>query len=232
MGAIQRRGICIDELIWYHAPDIQSFLFPARDPFPFQRRSRNESLPRRNQRCCSSTLFLCGRSLLLLGLGTLLALAKVASVGTGIAKLAEGVLGLRVVGDLALLDGDLVVDGEGLVAELDLAVVGVLADLACGLDLLGWGIAVLWRLDLAREEDETLLVGLQALDVGLEGLLGQVLAAWVDGDTDGWRKLAGNASLLYTIYQTLSPIPSFFFLSVPSTQRGRNHDQRAHGGCT
>lgn len=81
VGAIQRRGIRIGEVFWYHVPDIQSFLFPARDPFPFQRHPCKESLPRRNQRCLDSTLFLRSRGLVLLGLGTLLALAQVAGIG-------------------------------------------------------------------------------------------------------------------------------------------------------
>ena len=62
--------------------------------------------------------------------------------------------------------------------------------------ILGGSLAGLRGLALAREEDEAALVGLQALDVGLEGLLGKVLAARVDGDTDGGRELAGNAGLL------------------------------------
>jgi len=74
--------------------------------------------------------------------------------------------------------------------------VGAVAGLLGGLGVLGGSLAVLGRLALAREEDEAALVGLQALDVGLEGLLGEVLAARVDGDTDGGRELAGNAGLL------------------------------------
>lgn len=49
-----------------------------------------------------------------------------------------------------------------------------------GLDLLGAGLALLGGLEVAGEEDEALLVGLQALNVDLEGLLAEVLAARVD----------------------------------------------------
>lgn len=67
---------------------------------------------------------------------------------------------------------------------------------ADGLDLLGAGLTLLGGLEVAGEEDEALLVGLQALNVGIEGLLGKVLATGVDGDTDGARKLAGDVGLL------------------------------------
>lgn len=118
------------------------------------------------------------------------------SVGASVAQGAVGILGALEVGDLALLDGDLVGDGEGQVGVLDLAVVWVLADLAGGIGLVLGGIALLGVLGLAGEEDEALLVLLQALDVGLEGLLGQVLATRVDGNANGGRQLAWDASLL------------------------------------
>lgn len=73
---------------------------------------------------------------------------------------------------------------------------GVGADLLGSIDLILGCVAVLWGLGVAGEEDEALLVGLQALDVGGEGLLGQVGAARVDGDSDGRRKLAWDTSLL------------------------------------
>lgn len=119
-------------------------------------------------------LFLLGLLLLGLGLGALLALADEASLRAGVTESAVGVLGGGVVGELAGLDGDLVVDGEGLVGELDVLT------LLGGLDLLSGGLTLLGGLGVAGEEDEALLVSLQALDVGLEGLLAQVLAAGVD----------------------------------------------------
>lgn len=64
------------------------------------------------------------------------------------------------------------------------------------LDLLGAGLTLLGGLGVAGEEDEAGLVGLQALNVGLEGLLAEVLATGVDGDTDGAGKLAGDVGLL------------------------------------
>lgn len=119
-------------------------------------------------------LFLLGLLLLGLGLGALLALADKAGLRAGVTESAVGVLGGGVVGELAGLDGDLVVDGEGLVGELDVLT------LLGGLDLLSGGLTLLGGLGVAGEEDEALLVSLQALDVGLEGLLAQVLAAGVD----------------------------------------------------
>ena len=74
-----------------------------------------------------------------------------------------------------------------------------MAALLGGLDVLSRGVALLGRLGLAGEEDELALVSLQALDVGLERLLGQVLAAGVDRDTDGGSELAGNASSLVVV---------------------------------
>ena len=65
-----------------------------------------------------------------------------------------------------------------------------------GLDVLGGGVTLLGLAVAAGEEDEALPVLLEALDVGLEALLGEVLAARVDGDTDGAGELAGNASSL------------------------------------
>lgn len=135
-------------------------------------------------------LFLLGLLLLGLGLGALLALADKAGLRAGVTESAVGVLGGGVVGELAGLDGDLVVDGEGLVGELDVLT------LLGSLDLLSGGLTLLGGLGVAGEEDEALLVSLQALDVGLKGLLAQVLAAGVDGDTDGARELAGDVGLL------------------------------------
>lgn len=166
---------------------------PIHDHVLPQRHAYKESLPIRLHHLLMSRLFLLFRLLVSLGLGTLLALADQAGLGASVAELAVGILGGWVVADLALLDDNLVVDWESLVGVLDATLV---ADLLAGLDLLLRGIAGLWRLGLAWEQDQALLVDLQTLDIGLEGLLGEVLAAWVDGDTDGWRQLAWNASLL------------------------------------
>lgn len=135
------------------------------------------------------------RLLLLLGLlggslGALLADTDKTGLGARVAELAVSLLLGGVVGELALLDDDLVVDGKSGVAELDvLALLG-------GLDLLGRGVTLLGGLGLAGEEDEALAVGLEALDVGLQGLLGEVLATGVDGDSDRGCKLAGDTSSL------------------------------------
>lgn len=67
-----------------------------------------------------------------------------------------------------------------------------------GLELVLGGVALLGLVALLGEEDQALLVGLEALDVGGQGLLGDVLAASIDGDTDGGGVLAGDASGLYS----------------------------------
>jgi len=79
---------------------------------------------------------------------------------------------------------------------LELALVAALLG---DLDVFGRGVTLLRRLGLAGEEDEAGVVGLQALDVGGEGLLGEVLSAGVDCDTDGCSKLARNLGGLSTI---------------------------------
>ena len=138
-------------------------------------------------------LFLSSIGLILLGLSPLLPLANQACLAACVTELPVRRLLAGVVADLALLDGDLVGDWEVLLAVLDLALV---CALLCGLEVLGGCVARLRRLGLAREEYETLLVLLQAGDVGLERLLAQVLATGVDGDTDGGRQLAGDAGFL------------------------------------
>ena len=74
-------------------------------------------------------------------------------------------------------------------------------DLLGGAVLLG-AVAGLGLVALAGEDDQAGLVGLEALDVGGEGLLGQVLAAAIDGDTDGGGILTGNASSLVKIVRS------------------------------
>lgn len=141
----------------------------------------------------STHLFLGVGSLLLLVLLALLAAALVAGLAAGVAQSSVGVLGGLVVGDLALLEDGLVGDGEVLAGERDLA---TLRDLLGSVDLGRGSVALLGLLGVAREDDETLLVGLQAGHVGLEALLAEVLTARVDSNADSGRKLAGNASLL------------------------------------
>ena len=68
-----------------------------------------------------------------------------------------------------------------------------------GLELVLGGVALLGLVALLGEQDQALLVGLEALDVGGQGLLGDVLATGVDGDTDGRGVLAGDASGLDSV---------------------------------
>lgn len=129
-------------------------------------------------------------SLLLLSLlpGPLLPLAGVAVVGALVAQLAESTT-LDGLGQLGLLDlgngrGD-GGNGEGSARRED----GVLN----GLEVLLRGVGLLGLVGLLGEEDEAGGVSLQALDVGSEGLLGDVLAAGIDRDADGRGVLAGDA---------------------------------------
>lgn len=73
------------------------------------------------------------------------------------------------------------------------------ADMPCGLGglLVLGGIGLLGLVGLARENNEALLVLLQALDVDREALLREVLAAGIHGDTDGAGIVLGNASSLF-----------------------------------
>jgi hypothetical protein len=60
----------------------------------------------------------------------------------------------------------------------------------------GLGLTLLGGVGPAGEDNQALLVGLEAGDVGGKGLLALVLTAGVDRDTDGGSELAGDASLL------------------------------------
>ncbi len=172
-------------------------------------------------------LFLGSSTLVLLGLGPLLPHTDQTSLAASIAELpVRGRLALEV-RNLALLDLELVGDRERAVRALDLALVSALAML---LHVVGRCLAVLWRLDLAREEHETGLVGLEALDVGGEGLFGEVLAARVDANSDGGSQLAWDLGGLLPI--SMLSVFDILIAYVPSARRGRIHDRRAHGDCT
>lgn len=60
----------------------------------------------------------------------------------------------------------------------------------------GLGVALLGGVGPAGEEDQSLLVGLEAGDVGGQGLLREVLSAGVDGDADGGSEGLGDTSFL------------------------------------
>ncbi|KAI9151571.1 Rap1 GTPase-GDP dissociation stimulator 1-A [Paramyrothecium foliicola] len=60
----------------------------------------------------------------------------------------------------------------------------------------GLGVALLGGVGLAGQQDQALLVGLEAGDVEGERLLAEVLAAVVDRDANGGGNAAGDASLL------------------------------------
>lgn len=145
-----------------------------------------------------------GRLFLLLGLGlggllgALLAGTGVALVGTLVAQLAESTTldGGGEVGLLDLLDGGVGVDNrEGSGGDGD--------GLGDSLELLLGRVALLGLVALLGEENQALGVSLEALNVGGQGLLGDVVAASIDGDTDGGGILAGNASGLDSLVRTL-----------------------------
>lgn len=133
------------------------------------------------------SLFLLVLSLLSLVRRALLADTDKAGLGASVTELPESVLGGLEVADLALLELDLVLDGKGDLGAAD----NVLSALG-SLDVLGGGVTLLGLAVAAGEENETLPVLLEALDVGLKTLLGKVLAAGVDRDTDGAGELAGD----------------------------------------
>ena len=102
-------------------------------------------------------------------------------------ELVGGLLGLGL-GDLAGGGGGSL-DGGGVSGGLAEAR-AVLLD---GLLLLGGGVTLSGLLGGDGEEDELGEVGLEALGVEVEGLLGDVLAASIDGDTDGGDEAGSGA---------------------------------------
>jgi hypothetical protein len=135
----------------------------------------------------AGSLFLLGVGLVSLVLGTLGADTDETGLGAGVAELAVGVLLGLVVGNVALLEGGDVLDGQDGAADNVVTRLG-------GLDVLSGGVTLLGLAVAAGEQDQALPVLLETGNVGLEALLGEVLAAGVDRDTDGAGELAGNAS--------------------------------------
>lgn len=137
-------------------------------------------------------LFLVGFRLGLVS-GSLVAATFQSRVTSRLAELGVGTA-LDRLGHLALLDlydalaeGD---DGKGRSKGrhgLGLGEVDVLA--VTGLGVLG---------ALAGEDDQSGLVGLEAGDIGGQGLFAEVLATVVDGDTDGGGHEAGDTGFLQT----------------------------------
>ena len=111
------------------------------------------------------------------------------------ASLAESHVGTTLDGSghlalLDLLDGDVGgsdgEDGGDVLGLVDLGDVGL-------------GVTLLGSVALAGEEDQALLVGLEAGDVDGKRLLAEVLAAEVDGDANSGSLAAGDTSLLVHI---------------------------------
>lgn len=65
-----------------------------------------------------------------------------------------------------------------------------------GVDLLSGRVELLELTALTGEKDQAGLVVLEAGDIGNERLLGVVVAAVVNGDTDSGSELLGDAGLL------------------------------------
>lgn len=151
----------------------------------------------------ASSLFVLGSLRLGLVPGPLLPLASVALVGALGTQLAESTA-LDGCGHVGLLDlGDGLVDagnGESGTGGGDA--------LGGGLELLLGRVALLGLVALLGEQDQAGGVGLEALDVGGEGLLGQVLAAGIDGDTDSGSVLAGDTGSLQILFHQSIVLPT------------------------
>lgn len=151
----------------------------------------------------ASSLFVLGSLRLGLVPGPLLPLASVALVGALGTQLAESTA-LDGCGHVGLLDlGDGLVDagnGESGAGGGDA--------LGGGLELLLGRVALLGLVALLGEQDQAGGVGLEALDVGGEGLLGQVLAAGIDGDTDSGSVLAGDTGSLQILFHQSIVLPT------------------------
>ena len=138
-----------------------------------------------------SHLFLRRSSLVGLVLRPLLTRTGVSLLAPRVSELSVGTT-LNGSWDVALLD--LGNGNGGSVGECGLGALGVL--LLGGGDLLLGGVSGLGLASLSWEKDEAGAVSLEALDVQGEGFDGEVLAAGVNGDTDGACKLAWDGGLL------------------------------------
>lgn len=157
-----------------------------------KKRKNDRSKPRAS----TFRLFLLGSGLLLLSLLPLLPLALVPLVGASDPQGAESVLLL-----LGGVNGAL---GDGLSGDsVDLEEVVDTDDLGGLLDLLSGRVSLLGGLGVAGEDNELAPVLVQPGNVDLQRLDRGVLAAVVDGDTDGQSELAGDTSLLCCVYQQM-----------------------------
>lgn len=101
------------------------------------------------------------------------------------------------------------------------------SDLLDGGDV-GLGVTLLGGVGSAGKEDDALLEGLEAGDVGSEGLLAEVLSSRVDGNTDGGSESLGDTGLLQNLLETkisISLSTGFVLIDlggvkiIPSTQQ-------------
>mmetsp|Transcript_7992 Transcript_7992/g.14343 ORF Transcript_7992/g.14343 Transcript_7992/m.14343 type:complete len:241 (-) Transcript_7992:104-826(-) len=175
------------------------------------------------QRCKAAKHLLHG-ILLLLGLlvGPLLADAGHPRVHPLQPQLAVRRRVLHLAGDgHKLKRGGLLLDGHQLSSQL-----------GRGLQLLGRGIASLRLVGALGEHNQVALVRLQPVHVLLHALEGLVAAAVVNSNTDGGRKLRGDASLLEllqgeaTAEADLHVVP--LALGVHDRAKGTIHRAREH----
>ena len=78
------------------------------------------------------------------------------------------------------------------------------------------GVEFLVLAALAREQNQTCLVGLQTGDIEREGLFAKVRAARVDGNADGGSQLAWDACFLRCALARISILYKIYVFS-PST---------------
>lgn len=139
-------------------------------------------------------LFLSSGGLISLLLCSLLPGTLVSRIGSQISQLSERTT-LDRLWYIALLDLSESTSG----VNNRKTVLDVRDEVAGGLGLLFGSITLLVLAEFAWEENETLLVLLEAVDVDSEGFDGEVLAAGIDGDTDGWCKLAWDSGFLFPV---------------------------------
>ena len=154
----------------------------------------------------TSNLLLGSGSLGFLILLSLLTSTLVSGLAPGVAELSVGTT-LNWGWGIALLDlgnGGGVDDWQSAVGALDKVGLG-------GLDVGGGGITLLGLASLAWEKDELLLVSLKAGNVQGEGLGGEVLAAGINGDTDGRGELLWDTGLLQRLSENLPFLAGLLF---------------------
>lgn len=170
----------------------------SRQPLSQPRKGGNRLNKTQEQRKPPLNLFLSSGGLISLVLGSLLPNSGIPGVTSGVSEFpVSGLLALWKIGLLDLADGPITGDdGEQRIDILGGVGLALLESNLSLLDLLGCGVELLELSTTAGEQDKTGLESLQTGNVGSEGLGAGIGTAVVDGNADGWSKLAGNTSLL------------------------------------